>query len=89
MNISRPFILRPVATSLLMLAMLFLGMLSWRLLPVAALPQVEYPIIQVFTFHPVPGRKSLPAALPGRWKNSSARFPVSSKCRPPAPVAPR
>ena len=38
MNISRPFILRPVATSLLMLAMLFLGMLSWRLLPVAALP---------------------------------------------------
>ena len=52
MNMSKPFILRPVATSLLMLAMLIAGMLAWRLLPVAALPQVDYPIIQVFTFQP-------------------------------------
>jgi len=52
MNMSKPFILRPVATSLLMLALLIAGMLSWRLLPVAALPQVDYPIIQVFTFQP-------------------------------------
>jgi multidrug efflux pump len=52
---SRPFILRPVATSLLMLALLVAGVLAWRLLPVAALPQVEYPIIQVFTFHPGAG----------------------------------
>ena len=50
MNMSKPFILRPVATSLLMLALLVAGMLSWRMLPVAALPQVDYPIIQVFTF---------------------------------------
>ncbi|GAA4105709.1 multidrug efflux RND transporter permease subunit [Zhongshania borealis] len=54
-SISRPFILRPVATSLLMFALLAAGILSWRLLPVAALPQVEYPIIQVFTFHPGAG----------------------------------
>ena len=47
MNISRPFILRPIATSLLMLALLVAGLLAWRLLPVAALPQVEYPVIQV------------------------------------------
>lgn len=52
MNMSKPFILRPVATSLLMLALLVAGILSWRLLPVAALPQVDYPIIQVFTFQP-------------------------------------
>jgi len=52
MSISRPFILRPVATSLVMLALLLAGLLSYRLLPVAALPQVDYPIIQVFTFNP-------------------------------------
>lgn len=52
MSISRPFILRPVATSLVMLAVLLAGILSYRLLPVAALPQVDYPIIQVFTFNP-------------------------------------
>jgi multidrug efflux pump len=52
MSASRPFILRPVATSLLMLALLMSGILAWRLLPVAALPQVDYPIIQVFTFNP-------------------------------------
>ncbi|GAB2912354.1 multidrug efflux RND transporter permease subunit [Rheinheimera gaetbuli] len=52
MNLSRTFILRPVATSLLMLAILIAGILSWRLLPVAALPQVDYPIIQVFSFNP-------------------------------------
>ena len=52
MSVSRPFILRPVATSLLMLALLMSGILAWRLLPVAALPQVDYPIIQVFTFNP-------------------------------------
>ncbi|WP_331351042.1 multidrug efflux RND transporter permease subunit [Cellvibrio sp. UBA7671] len=52
MSLSRPFILRPVATSLVMLALLLAGILSYRLLPVAALPQVDYPIIQVFTFNP-------------------------------------
>ena len=51
-SISRPFILRPVATSLLMLAMLIVGLLAWRQLPVSALPQVDYPVIQVFTFQP-------------------------------------
>ncbi|GKT24437.1 efflux RND transporter permease subunit [Acidovorax sp. SUPP3334] len=52
MNLSRPFILRPVATLLLMLALLIAGSIAWRLLPVAALPQVDYPVIQVFTFQP-------------------------------------
>src|SRR4051812_3526624 len=52
MILSRPFIERPVATTLLMVALLISGLLAWRLLPVAALPQVDYPIIQVFTFYP-------------------------------------
>ncbi len=52
MNLSRPFILRPVATTLLMVALLLSGILAYRLLPVAALPQVDYPIIQVLTLYP-------------------------------------
>ncbi len=52
MSLSRPFILRPVATSFLMVAMLLAGLLAWRLLPVAALPQVDYPIIQISTTYP-------------------------------------
>ncbi|GGI96397.1 multidrug efflux RND transporter permease subunit [Halopseudomonas pertucinogena] len=56
-SLSRPFILRPVATSLLMLAFLITGLIAWRMLPVAALPQVDYPIIQVFTFQPGAGPK--------------------------------
>jgi multidrug efflux pump len=52
MSLSRPFILRPVATSLLMVALLQLGLMAYRLLPVAALPQVDFPTIQIFTFYP-------------------------------------
>ncbi len=52
MNLSRLFILRPVATSLLMLALLLTGALAYRLLPVASLPQVDYPTIQVTTLYP-------------------------------------
>ncbi len=52
MNLSQPFIQRPVATILLMAALLLTGLISWRLLPVSALPQVDYPTIQVLTFYP-------------------------------------
>lgn len=52
MNPSRLFIIRPVATSLLMVAILLSGMLAYRLLPVSALPEVDYPTIQVITFYP-------------------------------------
>ncbi len=52
MNLSRPFILRPVATTLLMAAILLAGGLAYRLLPVSALPEVDYPTIQVVTFYP-------------------------------------
>ncbi len=52
MNPSRPFILRPVATILLMVALFLSGIVSWRLLPVSALPEVDYPTIQVVTYYP-------------------------------------
>src|SRR5581483_10810436 len=52
MSPSRPFILRPVATSLLMLAVLLVGLVSYQFLPVSALPEVDYPTIQVQTFYP-------------------------------------
>jgi len=52
MSPSRPFILRPVATSLLMVAILLAGSVAYLQLPVSALPQVDYPTIQVLTFYP-------------------------------------
>ncbi len=52
MSPSRPFILRPVATSLLMVAILLAGAVAYTQLPISALPQVDYPIIEVTTFYP-------------------------------------
>ncbi|WP_454913576.1 MdtB/MuxB family multidrug efflux RND transporter permease subunit [Stutzerimonas chloritidismutans] len=52
MNISRLFILRPVATTLSMIAILLAGLIAYKLLPVAALPQVDYPTIRVMTLYP-------------------------------------
>ncbi|EJM00105.1 cation/multidrug efflux pump [Pseudomonas sp. GM102] len=52
MNISRLFILRPVATTLSMLAIILAGVIAYRLLPVSALPQVDYPTIRVMTLYP-------------------------------------
>ena len=52
MSPSRLFILRPVATSLLMVAVLLVGIVAYRQLPVSALPEVDYPTIQVMTFYP-------------------------------------
>jgi multidrug efflux pump len=51
-NPSRTFIVRPVATSLLMIGILLAGIAAFRLLPVSALPEVDYPTIQVVTFYP-------------------------------------
>jgi len=52
MSPSRIFILRPVATTLLMVGVLLVGIVAYRQLPVSALPQVDYPTIQVLTFYP-------------------------------------
>ena len=63
MNISRPFILRPVATALLMGALLLSGMLAYRLLPVSALPQVDYPTIVVTTQLPGASAETMASAV--------------------------
>jgi multidrug efflux pump len=52
MNPSAPFILRPVATSLLMIAIMLVGLAGYRFLPLSALPEVDYPTIQVSSFYP-------------------------------------
>src|SRR6266567_3470016 len=52
MNPSHPFILRPVATSLLMIAIMIVGFVGYSYLPLSALPEVDYPTIQVQTFLP-------------------------------------
>jgi multidrug efflux pump len=52
MSISRPFILRPIATSLLMVALLLVGIVAYQQLPISALPQVDYPTIQIVTMYP-------------------------------------
>jgi multidrug efflux pump len=52
MNVSRLFILRPVATTLIMLAIFLSGVLAYRLLPVSALPEVDYPTMRVMTLYP-------------------------------------
>ena len=52
MTLSRPFILRPIATSLLMVGLLLVGMVAYNQLPISALPQVDYPTIQIATFYP-------------------------------------
>lgn len=52
MSISGPFIIRPIATSLVMVAILLAGFLAYQLLPISSLPQVDYPTMQVLTFYP-------------------------------------
>src|SRR5262252_8535738 len=65
MNISAPFIRRPVATSLLMIAVALLGLVAWPLLPVAPLPQVDFPPISISA--------SLPGASPETMASAVAQ----------------
>ena len=60
---SRPFILRPVATSLLMAAILLAGGVGYLQLPVSALPEVDYPIIEELTFYPGAGPEVMASAV--------------------------
>ena len=95
MSISRPFILRPVATSLLMAALLIAGIVAYRQLPVSALPEVDYPTIQCGRFSgavrvfPLPYRaaRATFGQLPGlnRCLDSSAAAPSS----PAVSIAPK
>ena len=63
MSPSKPFILRPVATSLLMVGIVLAGLVAYTQLPVSALPQVDYPTIQVLTFYPGAGPDVMASAV--------------------------
>ncbi len=75
MNVSRLFILRPVATALLMVAILLSGWIAYRQLPVAALPQVDYPTIQVVTFFPGAGPEVMVSSVTAPLEKQFGQIP--------------
>jgi multidrug efflux pump len=75
MNLSRPFILRPIATSLLMVAILLAGMLAYRLLPISALPKFDYPTIQVVTLYPGASPEIITATITAPLERQFGRMP--------------
>ena len=75
MNISRPFVERPVATALLMAALLLSGVLAHRLLPVSALPQVDYPTIRVLTFYPGASPEVMTSAVTAPLERQFGQMP--------------
>src|SRR5881397_3796412 len=75
MNPSRPFILRPIATSLLMAGVLLAGAVAYRLLPVSALPQVDYPTIQVVTFYPGASPEVMASAVTAPLERQFGQLP--------------
>jgi len=74
-NPSRPFILRPVATSLLMVAILLAGAVAFRFLSLSALPQVDYPTIQVQTFYPGASPEVITASITGPLERQFGQMP--------------
>ena len=75
MNLSRLFILRPVATSLLMVAILIAGALAYRLLPLSALPEVDYPTIQVTTLYPGASPEVMTSAVTAPMERQFGQMP--------------
>jgi len=79
MNPSRHFILRPVATVLFMVAILLSGMVAYRELPVSALPQVDYPTIQVLTFYPGAGPDVMTSSVTAPLERQFGQIPGLSQ----------
>ncbi|MFC0669214.1 MdtB/MuxB family multidrug efflux RND transporter permease subunit [Azotobacter chroococcum] len=75
MNISRPFILRPVATTLIMVAIFLCGMIAYRLLPVSALPEVDYPTIRVLTLYPGASPEVMTSAVTAPLERQFGQMP--------------
>ena len=75
MNPSRPFILRPVATTLLMAAILLVGIVAFRFLPLSALPEVDYPTIQVQTFYPGASPEVMTSAVTAPLERQLGQMP--------------
>src|SRR5277367_3276023 len=79
MNPSRIFILRPVATSLLMIAILIVGMVAYFELPLSALPEVSYPTIQVQTFYPGASPEVMTSAVTAPLEKQFGQMPGLSE----------
>src|ERR1051326_2906093 len=79
MNPSRQFILRPVATVLLMVAILLVGAIAYKQLPVSALPQVDYPTIQVITFYPGAGPDVMASSVTAPMERQFGQVPGLSQ----------
>jgi multidrug efflux pump len=79
MSPSRLFILRPVATSLLMIGLLLVGIVAYRQLPVSALPQVDYPTIQVITFYPGAGPDVMASSVTAPMERQFGQVPGLSQ----------
>ncbi|QIJ01109.1 MdtB/MuxB family multidrug efflux RND transporter permease subunit [Stutzerimonas balearica] len=75
MNVSRLFILRPVATTLTMVAILLAGLIAYKLLPVAALPQVDYPTIRVMTLYPGASPEVMTSAVTAPLERQFGQMP--------------
>jgi len=75
MNISRLFILRPVATTLTMIAILLAGLIAYRMLPVSALPQVDYPTIRVMTLYPGASPEVMTSAVTAPLERQFGQMP--------------
>src|SRR5690349_11701311 len=75
MSPSRPFILRPVATTLLMVAILLSGLVAYRQLPLSALPEVDYPTIQVVTFYPGASPDVMPSSITAPLERQFGQMP--------------
>jgi multidrug efflux pump len=74
-SLSRPFIVRPVATVLLMVAILLVGVVAFRQLPVSALPEVDYPTIQVLTFYPGAGPEVMASSVTAPLERQFGQVP--------------
>src|SRR5512135_904447 len=72
---SRLFILRPVATSLLMAGLVLVGIVAYRQLPVSALPEVEYPTIQILTFYPGAGPEVMASSVTAPLERQFGQVP--------------
>jgi multidrug efflux pump len=79
MNPSRPFIERPIATSLLMAAVLLIGIIGFRALPIAALPEVDYPTMQVLTFYPGASAEVVSTAITAPLERQLGQVPGLSQ----------
>jgi multidrug efflux pump len=76
---SRLFVLRPVATSLLMIGVLLVGFVAYQQLPVSALPQVDYPTIQVTTFYPGAGPEVIASSVTAPMERQFGQVPGLSQ----------